>query len=104
MHAHSQVGGSREEADLFPGAKIVGVVPYGHLQRPVSEADQLCDDFPIEVEPIRDEIDALDAFGTEHLVHRERVAETGSVRDVEERQEHPVSRVHYGRLARVRSP
>ena len=65
-----------------------------NLDRRVAEPHELARELPVEVEPVGDELDTLDALSPEDLVHRERVTQPGAVRHVEEPREHPVGRVH----------
>ena len=84
-----------QEADLLASAKAASRVANWDLPRRVSQSDHLPNELPVEVESIRDEVSALQALGSEHLVHRERIMESNLVREVEQRQQHPMCGVRH---------
>jgi hypothetical protein len=55
-------------------------VANGDLDQRVSQSDHLSNELLVEVESIRDEVSALQALGSEHLVHRERIMQSNLVR------------------------
>jgi hypothetical protein len=76
----SHVIGVPQEADLLATAKAPGPVANGDLDQRVSQSDHLSNELLVEVESIRDEVSALQALGSEHLVHRERIMQSNLVR------------------------
>src|SRR5579864_3916683 len=72
-----------EERDLLPLRERPRLIVHRNLEGIVTRADQLADELPIEVEPVRLERETVKAVPPEHLVHGKRIPKPGSIDDVE---------------------
>src|SRR5437763_11886117 len=76
-HARCDPGGRiAEEADLLAVGERSSLVADRHLDGDETQAHELAHELPVEVETIRRQQHAVEAFRPEHLVHGERVSKS----------------------------
>src|SRR6185295_939226 len=81
------------EADFLALRETAGNVVHGHFERSVAVHHELTHELDVEVEAVAFEIEALQAFGAEHLEHRVHVRGALLVEQIEGRRENQLPRV-----------
>ena len=87
-----------EHLDFLPRLEGTGSVIDWDFDRSMASADQLDEQFPVEVESVAFKVQAPQAVSAEDFVHGEGIVQLDAERDVDQLGEKPVCQIEQGRL------